>query len=386
MTAKQMMFIGLLALNTLIVILYLLWNWIKGRVDRDRKQEDRKAKQESGRKQETGKTKQESGNRKQETKNTKQEDRNTEREVQVQASSGDSAMASTEKREEKPAEKTEEKAETNKHNSVWLRAVVMFFCPVVGPGLFFFSHVLFKLFFSAPVDLEDVIFSKERVRTFLHADEDRERNIVPLEEAIEITDADELRNLMMNVVRGDISKSLASIALALNSEDTETAHYAASVLQDALNDFRFQVQKQSKLVLSEEEEDVNRVSYAEALIDYMNQVLEQKVFTDMEQKSYVDTMDKVCGVLYDKGRDHMTSAQYEAISLRLLEVEDYDNCRKWCDRAEYQYPNTLSTYTCQLKLYFNSGQKDRFFEVMEALKHSAVVIDSETLELIRVFQ
>ena len=128
------------------------------------------------------------------------------------------------------------------------------------------------------------------------------------------------------------------------------------------------------------------MGYAEALIDYMNQVLEQKVFTDMEQKSYVAVMDQVCGVLYDKERERMTSAQYEAISLRLLEVEDYSNCRKWCDRAEYQFPNTLSTYTCQLKLYFNSGQKEKFFEVMESLKHSAVVIDSETLELIRVFQ
>ena len=131
---------------------------------------------------------------------------------------------------------------------------------------------------------------------------------------------------------------------------------------------------------------MDRAGYAEVLIDYMNQVLEQRVFTDMEQESYVNIMDKVCGVLYDLGRDRMTSAQYEAISLRLLEVEDYENCRKWCDRAEYQYPNTLATYTCQLKLYFNSGQKERFFEVMEALKHSAVVIDSETLELIRVFQ
>jgi len=338
MTARLTVLIGLLVLNTFVVILYLIWNLLMIRRDKviGQKKEDKASIKSSGRE------------------------------------------------ENKQGEETPRK--TNNRNGVWMRAMVMFFCPVVGVGLFFFSQVIYKLFFSAPVDLEDVIFSKERVRTFMHADEDRERNIVPLEEAIEITDADELRNLMMNVVRGDISKSLASIALALNSEDTETAHYAASVLQDALNDFRFNVQKQYKLVSSETEQDENRVSYAEALVEYMNQVLEQKVFTDMEQKSYVDIMDKVCEVLYEKGREHMTSAHFEAISLRLLEIEDYDKCRKWCDRAEYQYPNTLATYTCQLKLYFNSGQKERFFEVMDALKHSAVVIDSETLELIRVFR
>lgn len=263
-----------------------------------------------------------------------------------------------------------------------VRAAVMFLCPVAGPCFFLMAYIFYRTAFSAPVSLEDVIFSKERARTFLHAEEDRERNIVPLEEAIEITNTDDLRNLMMNVVRGDIRNSLASIALALNCQDTESAHYAASVLQDALNDFRMNVEKQYKLVLTEEGE---QAKHAESLIEYMNQVLVQKVFTDMEQKKYVDVMDKVCEVLYIKDREHMTSNQYEAISLRLLEVEDYENCRKWCERAEYQYPNTLATYTCQLKLYFNSGQKERFFNVLEDLKHSAVVIDSETLELIRVF-
>ena len=269
------------------------------------------------------------------------------------------------------------------NGSYGLRAIVMLMCPVVGACFFPFSYLLYRVFFSKPVDLADVVFSKERVRTFVHAEEDRERNVAPLEEALEVTGADDLRSLMMNVVRGDIQKSLASISLALNCEDTETAHYAASVLQDALNDFRMNVQKQRKLILKG---DKKQALYAEVLIDYMNQVLEQKVFTDMEQRTYVNTMDEICDILYSVDREHLTSSQYEAISLRLLEIEEFDKCRKWCERAEYQYPNSLATYTCQLKLYFNSGQRNRFFEVIEALKKSAVVIDSETLELMRVFR
>ncbi len=268
--------------------------------------------------------------------------------------------------------------------SYWIRSIVMFLCPVVGICFFLMAHIFYRVFFSEPVDLADVIFSKERVRSFVHADEDSERNMVPLEEAIEVTDTEGLRNLMMNIVRGDIRKSLATIALALNSEDSETAHYAASVLQDALNEFRTTVQKDYLLVMDEEEE--NRITYASMLIDYMNQVLEQKVLTDIEQISYVRMMDEVSEILYQSDLERMASYQYEAISLRLLEIEDYESCKKWCERAEYQYPNTLATYTCQLKLYFNSGQKERFFEVIESLKQSAIVIDNETLELIRVFR
>ena len=66
--------------------------------------------------------------------------------------------------------------------------------------------------------------------------------MVALEEALEVSDKKSLRTLMMNVIRGDYKHSLSAIALALNSEDSETAHYAASVLQDVLSDFRSQVQ------------------------------------------------------------------------------------------------------------------------------------------------
>lgn len=268
--------------------------------------------------------------------------------------------------------------------SFLIRGIIMILCPVIGIAFFVLSHVLYVLFFSEPVDLEDVIFSKERVRTFVRADEDSERNIVSLEEAIEVTDMSELRKLMMNIVRGDISQSLATISLALNSEDSETAHYAASVLQDVLNEFRTNVQK--AYVELQEAEVSSKASYATLLIDYMNQVLAQNVLTDVEQVSYVRMMDEVCETMFELEKTKMTSAQYEAISLRLLGIEDYECCKKWCERAEYYYPDTLATYTCQLKLYFNSGQKEHFFAVIEELKKSAIVIDSETLELIRVFR
>ncbi len=264
-----------------------------------------------------------------------------------------------------------------------MNAIVMFLCPLVGPCFFLLAYLLYKLFFSEPVDLEDVIFSKERVETHVHAQEEQERNMVSLEEAIEVTNEKELRTLMMNIVRGDIQKFLATISLALNSEDTETAHYAASVLQDALNDFRIKVEQQYRMIKSGDE---YQLIYAETLLEYMNQVLAQKVFTDLEQCNYVGMMDEVCELYYNNCPEQMTSARFEAISMRLLEIKDFDNCTKWCERAKSSYPNALATYSCQLKLYFTSGQRQKFFEVIEELKQSSVVVDRETLELLRVFR
>ena len=48
-------------------------------------------------------------------------------------------------------------------------------------------------------------------------------------------------------------------------------------------------------------------------------------------------------------------------------------------------PEELPSYTCRLKLSFARQDREDFFETLEALKRSNVVIDNETLELIRIF-
>lgn len=269
------------------------------------------------------------------------------------------------------------------YNSAWIRLFIMLLIPVIGPVFFFISWILYRIFFSSPVDLEDVIFSKDRIKFNLKADEEKERNLVSMEEAVEITEKGDLRELMMKVVSGDIQKFLYAINLALNSDDSETAHYAASVLQDAINDFRMFVHKNFKLA---KEEPENRVTYAEALVEYMNPVLEQKALIQLEQQEFVRILDEVTDILYEEAKDRISVDYMESVAIRLMEIEDYDKCLKWCDRLRVLFPDALATYTVRLKLLFKEEKRDEFFELIEDLKKTSIVIDNETLELIRVFQ
>ena len=226
------------------------------------------------------------------------------------------------------------------------------------------------------------MFSKERTRELVRTNENIERNVVPLEEAIEISDNTELRGLVMGVAQGDYSKSLASIALALNCDDSETAHYAASVLQDALNDFRLRVSTDFNKVKNHED---GYIEIAVNLIDYMDKVLVQNVFTPMEQKSFAGIMADTAEILYSESADDLSAEIFESVALRLLEVEEFDRSAIWCDRSMIRYPYALSSYTIRLKLYFNSGEREKFFDTLNELKASPIIIDSETLELIRTF-
>lgn len=263
-----------------------------------------------------------------------------------------------------------------------IRVIVMILCPIIGPLFFLISHLIYMTIFRQEVDLEDVIFSKERVKTNAKADEERERNLVPLEEALAVSDKKNLRMLMLNVIRGDLQDSLESISLALNSEDSETSHYAASVLRDELNDFRVKVQK---IYTDIKEEKPEQTDSEEMLIDYMNRILCQKVFTEIEQAKFVNIMVEAAESIYQKNASRMLPQRYEAVCLRLIEQNQFEQADLWCERLAKQFSDELVSYTCRLKLYFKENDRDRFFLVMDQLKKSDIIIDNETLELIRVF-
>ncbi len=263
-----------------------------------------------------------------------------------------------------------------------IRFIVMLLCPVVGVLFFFVSHLCYLTIFRFGVNLDDVTFSKERVKTQVKANEEVERNVIPVEEAIAVNEKRSLRTAMMSIIRGETQESLSSIALALEAEDSETAHYAASVLSDKLNEFRMNVRKMYARI---QEEESGQTDGEESLLDYMNDLLKKNIFTELEQKGFVRMMAETAESLYQKDASRFTGERYEGVCLRLMEIEDFEGARKWCLRAAENCPGELCAYTCRLKLYFVLKEKESFFQTMEALKQSEVVVDSETLEMIRVF-
>ena len=89
--------------------------------------------------------------------------------------------------------------------------------------------------------------------------------------------------------------------------------------------------------------------------------------------------------LYQKNGARITADRYEGLCLKLLDLKKIPETEKWCMRLARQHGNALAAYTCRLKLYFTMGEKEKFFEVLQELKESDIIIDNETLELILIF-
>lgn len=278
------------------------------------------------------------------------------------------------------------KKETDNRKQYVMNTVIMLLCPIVGILYFFFAFFKYRFLELGDIDLSDVEFSKKRHIARVKADESRERNIVSVGEAILISDREKKRANMLNVLLGDTDESFSAIALALDSDDSEVAHYAASFLQSKMDTFRDNVRKTVQQIDEGDIGDEECRKLILNLIQYMNHMLKQNVFTKTEQTDYVRQMEQLCETLFKNARDNLTSECYEWLIGRITELKEYDKAELWENRFFEQYPDLLSAYTLRLKLYFETGHKDKFFEVLTQLQRSSVAVDSKTLELIRMVQ
>ena len=267
-----------------------------------------------------------------------------------------------------------------------MHTVIMVLCPVIGPLFFLCSFLKYHFLRFGDRDLSDVEFSKSRHNPRLKADEERERNIVPVEEAILISDKEKKRKNMLNVLLGETDEALSSIAMALNSDDSEVAHYAASFLQSKLDVFRENVRRAMQIIQEKESREEPCTEDILALIRYMEQLLKQKVLTQLEQTDYVGQMEGLCQKVYDMAKDQIDPICYSGICRLLIDLKAYDRAEVWGERFAAQYPDQLQAYKLRMRLYFEMEEKDKFFETLDQLKFSNVVIDNQTLKLIRMVQ
>lgn len=278
------------------------------------------------------------------------------------------------------------KKDTDNRKQYAMNTVIMLLCPVVGILYFLLAFLKFHFIKLGERDLSDVEFSKKRQASRVKADEERERNIVAVGEAILVSDQEQKRANMLNVLLGDTEEALSAIALALNSDDSEVAHYAASFLQSKMDTFRENVSRMQNMIEEGNVEDEACQEQILELIRYMNHMLKQKVFMQVEQVDYVNQMEQLCEKLFQNARNRISPECYEWILGRIMDLGEYERAEIWGYRFSEQYPDVLSSFTLRLKLYFETNRKEEFFEVMSQLRASDVLIDNRTLEMIRMIQ
>ena len=268
-------------------------------------------------------------------------------------------------------------------NTFRLLSWFLFIVPLFGFLYLLLGKFISFIYRKKYVDMSDVSFSHEREKLILPPEQETEMNYAPIQDAMAVSDTASLRKLLLDTLRNNAKKTVSSIAVALNSKDTEASHYVATIILDALSEFRSTAQNMiEQMEKLPEDVETNLMTF-----EYIHEILSMKIMTNVEQESYIYTLNNVAENLHTNNLWHMTATHYLWMTDLFLSIKDYSMAQLWISRANQYRPDVLDTYKANLHYYFDLHNKEVFFQYLKKLKNdSDIVIDEEILNLFRLYK
>ncbi len=261
------------------------------------------------------------------------------------------------------------------------------FLPLIGFIIYIVSMIVIKFLNSKLYDRLNLV-KRYKSEEEIHApDVDKELNIIPINDAMVISNTFEKRKLLLDQFKKDIYVNYKNILDASNDKDSETAHYVASVKMEVYNKLNLALQEAIKTyenVKSENDKKKNETTTYSLLTALIN-IIESKLLSDNELILYII---RYCDLV-----EEVLLINSEEADLDLIEFLD-----KFIMYSVYikRYTHVIATfnkipkkqrnermYIQILKMYYDTNQEDNFKIIFNDLLNSSISLSSEGLELVR---
>lgn len=224
-------------------------------------------------------------------------------------------------------------------------------------------------------------FFQDELRVLRPLNKDKELNNVPMEEALAINDYELRRKVVMDTLKEDNTMEyLTVLKEALENEDSETSHYASSIIMLLQEKTQNRIMKKEKeFSLHPENEETGR-----ELEQELYELLVSRLLTEENLKKYY--------LQYTKISDRLLKEELpgEEIFLHRLVIcyqqGDFTDAQNILTRYEKSYPGSEDAVLARIKLCIYTRDGDGLTKFMEELGKRPVVLTQKTLEYIRFFR
>lgn len=259
------------------------------------------------------------------------------------------------------------------------KSIVMLLTPPFGVICFFVNFIISLFDRKTDIDYLELTFSKEKKEFARQTDYETEKEFVPLEEALIISDVQDKRRALLNVLKADVRNNMKSLVKALDNDDSETAHYAASALMDVLQQYSKKLSTFAvKFKENPEDSEVN-IEYAETTFQYIS----SGVLGEIEVKKYAHLYVELIANLNKYHPDLIDTEQYKNMVDCLVIVGNYDEADQWANLSIERQPNMEQSYLNSLNVKYKTEQWDEFKDVMQKMIKSGVQLSEKGIGIIR---
>lgn len=265
-----------------------------------------------------------------------------------------------------------------KKQIAWM--ALFFIClPGLGYLIYYIPRILEKIIYEYKYDRESLVkrfdFERSQERPYLEG----ELNVVPIEDAMVISNNTEKRTLLLNQLKKDLFNNYRSLLPAENDEDSESAHYIAAAKMEV---YRMHQQRWNE-VLGKYEEDCNSIDVFHQVIEILEEIIESDVLSLKEKKLYKKKYCEILEIQMESNEEDIKTKEYKAYLNYLIEDKSYEKAEKfWIDNHEAA--KCEESYMMILKMYFQCNDKEKFYRCINELEEDKEVrLSADGLEKLR---
>lgn len=257
-----------------------------------------------------------------------------------------------------------------------VKLLIGLFCPFIGLIL------LFIMFHNRKDDknfLPDELIKKEKetAETLRNVDIEKETNIVPMRDALLLNDNQTKRKLLMNILKNETFNKIDILQTALQNDDTETSHYAATAIQDtkgqllkSMQHFEYQVEKFPS--------DLEQlISYTQVIKQYLNTGFLDERTKKQYLYRHLQILEKIIEIVPHE-KEH-----YIEIINRAIELEEFEYAKTYSEAFLRYCEKEEEAYFLSMKLYYTLKDQLKFHETLQTLRDSSVRLSPKGLNKIR---
>ncbi len=253
--------------------------------------------------------------------------------------------------------------------------------PVVGFAIYFIPRAILKIRENYSYDRDSLVKRYDIKQAENVPFVERELNVVPIEDAMAVSSNTEKRALLLEQLKKDIHSNYKVVLPAGGDSDSETAHYVAAAKMEVYRRKHNELMNAKKRFLEESGNSFVLHEYMEKLEDY----IESELLAEKEAKIYKEEYCKVISEARQLPDNGITSAEYGCyitylIDLnRVKEAEAFWNTKDETDKNE-------TAYMKMLQMYYDLGEKDKFYQCLEQLEASSVQLSPNGLKTLRYWR
>ncbi|AAK78708.1 membrane protein [Clostridium acetobutylicum EA 2018] len=260
------------------------------------------------------------------------------------------------------------------------RLLVVLFIPCFGIVYFLIIYILDKKNYKsdkALSDYEDYIKSTLENTHFKMSNFNKQKDLVPISEAFILNSNKVKRELLINLVKDNPMKHISILEKALENDDTEVSHYAASAITEIKNYFIENIQKEAVRY----EKDKNNI---EILISYLNilkQYIDSGFLEGHNLNKYKQLYSEKLGELLLINK---SDAEYFVKKIDCdIELENFNSAKKYCTVFYDNHKNNEKPYIMFMKIYYLLNDHINFKKTLKKLMESNIKFSSDTLNTVR---